>query len=74
KGDADCGDISIKELTIDKNSEIENSMGDVSIGQTNDILIDAKTSLGEVNIRNNNYKSDITLSIDNSCGDITVKN
>ena len=49
-------------------------MGDISVGKTNDILIDAKTSLGEVNIRNNNYKSDITLSIDNSCGDITVKN
>lgn len=72
--EADCGDIEIKDLTIDKNSKIENSMGDISVGKTNDILIDAKTSLGEVNIRNNNYKSDITLSIDNSCGDITVKN
>jgi len=49
-------------------------MGDVSIGRTNDILIDAKTSLGEVDVRNNDYKSEITLKIDNSCGDITVKN
>lgn len=72
--EADCGDIEIKELAIDKNSNIENSMGDISIGKTNDILIDAKTSLGEVNVRNNNYKSDVTLKIDNSCGDITVKN
>lgn len=72
--EADCGDIEIKDLTIEKNSQIENSLGDISIGKTNDILIDAKTSLGDVYIRNNNYKSDITLSIDNSCGDITVKN
>lgn len=72
--EADCGDIEIKELTIESNSKIENSMGDISIGNTNDILIDAKTSLGEVNVRNNNYKSNILLRIDNSCGDITVRN
>ncbi len=72
--EADCGDIEIKDLTLEKNSNIKNSMGDVSIGRTNDILIDAKTSLGEVDVRNNDYKSEITLKIDNSCGDITVKN
>lgn len=72
--EADCGDIEIHELTIDKNSKIENSMGDISVGKTNDIYIDAETSLGNVSVRNNNSKSDITLSIDNSCGDITVKN
>lgn len=71
---ADCGDIEVKNLTIKENSTIENSMGDIEIGTTNDIRIDAKTSLGDVDVRHNNYKSDIILTIDNSCGDITVKN
>ncbi len=74
KVDADCGDIEIKDLKIDQDSDINNSMGDISVGSTNEILIEAETSLGEVNIRNNNYKSDIVLKIDNSCGDISVKN
>ncbi len=72
--DADCGDIEIKQLNIETNSVIKNSMGDVEIGSTNDIRINAHTSLGEVDVRHNDYKSDIVLNIDNSCGDITVKN
>lgn len=71
---ADCGDIKIDELSIDKNSRIENSMGSIVVGKTNSIRIDAETSLGKVNVRNNDYKSDIILTIDNSCGDITVRN
>lgn len=71
---ADCGDIKIDEVNIDKNSRIENSMGNIVVGQTNSIRIDAETSLGKVNVRNNDYKSDIILTIDNSCGDITVRN
>lgn len=72
--DDDCGDIEINNLTIEKNSTIKNSLGDIDIGMTNDIRIDAHTSLGDIDVRNNNTKSDIVLTIDNSCGDITVKN
>lgn len=72
--EADCGDIEIDELNLENDSTIENNMGDVSIGRTNELRIDAHTSLGEVNVKNNNSNADITLTIDNSCGDITVKN
>lgn len=72
--EANCGDIEIRRLNIEKDSLIDNSLGDVEIGSTNDIKIEAHTSLGDVDIRNNNYKSDIVLKIDNSCGDIIVEN
>lgn len=70
----DCGDIEIKSLFLKKNSSIENSMGNIEIGSTNEIYINAKTSLGDTDIRNNYPKSDITLTINNSCGDIEVEN
>lgn len=71
---ADCGDIEIRKINLEKNSSIKNSFGDIEVGLTNEIRIDAHTSLGDTKVRNNNYKSDIVLNIDNSCGDITVKN
>lgn len=72
--DEDCGEIEIDDLVLNKNSVIKTSLGDVKIGTTNEIYIDAKTSLGDTDIRNNYNKSDITLKIDNSCGDIKVRN
>lgn len=72
--DEDCGDIEIDNLVLNKDSVIKNNLGDVKIGTTNQIYIDAKTSLGDTNIRNNYHKSDILLKIDNSCGDIRVRN
>jgi len=68
-----CGDISINNLNILKNSQIKDDLGDIEIGSTNEIRINASTSLGDTKIRNN-YKSDITLDIKNSCGDIEVNN
>lgn len=68
-----CGDISINNLNILKNSQIKDDLGDIEIGSTNEIKINASTSLGDTKIRNN-YKSDITLDIKNSCGDIEVNN
>lgn len=70
----DCGDIKIDNLDIKENSYIDNSFGDIKIGSTNNIYIDAKTDLGDVKINNNYNKSDITLTIKNSCGDIKVRN
>ncbi len=70
----DCGDIEIDNLSITKDSKIKNDYGDIEIGNTNDIYIDAKTDLGDVDINNNYHKSDITLQIKNDCGDIEVDN
>ncbi len=70
----DCGDIKIDILNITENSNIENDFGDVEIGSTNEIFISAKTSLGDTKINNNYNKSDVTLKISNSLGDIRVKN
>lgn len=69
-----CGDIEIDNININENSQIKNDLGDIEIGQTNEIYIDAKTDLGDVDIRNNYNKSDIILKIKNSCGDIEVEN
>lgn len=70
----DCGDIKIDHLNLEKDSHIVNNLGDIKIGSTNDIYIDAKTDLGKVKINNNNHKSDITLKLENDCGDIKVNN
>lgn len=71
--EADCGDIEIENVNINKNSYIKNSLGNIEISHTNDIHIDAKTNLGETSV-NDNYKSDIILKIKNDCGDIEVNN
>lgn len=70
----DCGDIKINSLNIKEDSIIENNLGDVEIGNTNEIFISAKTNLGDTKINNNYNKSDITLTINNSLGDISIKN
>lgn len=72
--DDDCGDIEIDSVNLKENSSIHNSLGDIEIGFTNEIYIKAKTNLGDVEIHNNYQKSDITLTLNNSCGDITVEN
>lgn len=69
-----CGDIEIDNLNITKNSKIEDNYGDIEIGNTNEIYIDAKTSLGDVDINKNYRKSDVVLDIKNDCGDIEVDN
>lgn len=70
----DCGNIKIDQANIDKDSVITNNLGDIKIGSTNEIYIDAKTDLGDVKIDRNYHKSDITLKIENDCGDIKVNN
>ena len=70
----DCGEVNIREVDLKKNSSIKNSYGDIEIGFTNEIYIDANTSLGDKNIRNNYRESKVTLRIQNSCGDIEVNN
>lgn len=71
---SNCGDIKIKKLTLQENSKIENDLGDIKIGETNDIFIDAHCDLGDEKIKNNSRQSEVTLKIDVDCGDIKVEN
>ena len=72
--DSKCGDVKISKVNLEKNSNIDSRLGDVKIGSTNEIYIDAKTKLGDEKINNNYNKSDVTLKIRNSCGDIKIEN
>lgn len=72
--EADCGNVEIKNVNINKNSYIKDDFGDIEIGNTNDIYIDAKTDLGEVDVKHNSRMSNVTLKIKNNCGDIEVDN
>lgn len=72
--ESDCGDIAIDNVNLKKNSYIKDDYGDIEIGTTNKLFIDAKTDLGDVKVKNNYHKADITLKIENDCGDIEVNN
>lgn len=70
----DCGDINVNYININKDSYIKDSYGNIKVGSTNEVYIDAKTDLGDVKVNNNYRKSEITLKIDNDCGDISIEN
>lgn len=70
----DCGDVEINRITLKQDSKISNSYGSIRIGYTNEVYMDAKTDLGDVKIKQNFPKADVTLKLDNSCGDIEVDN
>ena len=70
----DCGDIKIQNLYIQEFSNINSSFGDIKIGNTNEIYVDAKTDLGDLKINTNNRYSETILKIKNSCGDIKIEN
>ena len=72
--DESFGNITIGEVTLNDNSSVENSFGNITIGRTNEIKINAKTSLGKAKIHNNNEDSYIILNIKNSFGNIIVNN
>lgn len=69
-----CGDVKINSVSITEDSSIVNNLGNVKIGTTNDIYIDAKTDLGDVKVNQNHRHSEVTLKIENNCGDIKVEN
>ncbi len=70
----DCGDIKLNNINLKKDSYIKDAYGDIEIGNTNELFIDAKTDLGKVKVKNNYNKSDVTLKIENNCGNIEVNN
>ena len=59
-------------LTINKNSNLKASTGDVEVKKLNNVYIDADTSTGDVNVKNNNRKSDVELKVRTSTGDIDI--
>lgn len=71
---SNCGDIEIDNIQLFENSSIKSDLGDIKIGTTNDICIDAKVSLGDCKVNNSNRNSEVVLSIENNCGDIKVDN
>lgn len=70
----DCGNIELNNIVLAKDSIIKDSLGDVEIKRTNEIYIDAKTNLGDVKVNNNSQKSNVSLKIENGCGDINIDN
>lgn len=74
KVEEDCGEVKIENININENSSIENNLGDIKIGSTNEVYINASIDLGDIKINQNYPKSEITLKIKNNCGDIKVDN
>ena len=68
------GDIKINKVNLTNNSTIKVTSGDVVIGETNDIYVDAHVVSGDVKVNNNNRKSDYELKINTTSGDIIVNN
>ncbi len=68
------GDIDIETVSITESSNASTDLGDIDIDRTDGIRIDASTSLGECNIRNNNPQSDIILTAKTDLGDIEINN
>lgn len=69
---SNCGDIKLENLELKENSTIESDLGDVKIEKINDIYVDANVQLGDTKIEQNNRYAEITLKIQNNCGDIEV--
>ena len=68
------GDIKINKVNLTNNSTIKVTSGDVVIGETNDIYVDAHVVSGDVKVNTNNRKSDYELKINTTSGDIIVNN
>ena len=70
--DNSMGNVEIDKLEITDDSVIELSMGNVEIKNVGDAHVEAKTDMGNSSVNGGNPKSDVTLNIKNSMGNITV--
>lgn len=66
------GDVKIESVNLKENSLIKSSTGDIKIKSITGCYIDGSSNVGDVNINNNDRKSDIVLTIKNNVGDIKV--
>ena len=69
----DAGNIHISKLFVTETSTIDADMGNINIEETNDAYIEAKNSLGNVNVRNNTKDSNVKVYIKTDLGNIHVK-
>lgn len=68
------GDVKINSINLTKDSSIKVTSGDINIGKTNDIYIDAHTVSGDVKVDVNNRHAEHELKINTTSGDVIVKN
>ena len=68
------GDVNINNVLLDSDSSIKVISGDVTIGKTNNIYIDAHAISGDIKVNTNNRRSDYELKINTTSGDIIVNN
>lgn len=67
-----AGDVKIESVNLKENSLIKSNTGDIKIKSTTGCYIDGSSNVGDVNINNNDRKSDLVLTIKNNLGDIKV--
>lgn len=70
--DNNCGDITVGKMVLTADSVLEDDLGSITVGSAPGVRVKAETDLGSLNIRQNDEKADITLTITNNCGDISV--
>lgn len=68
----DMGDIEIKRINITDNSSATTSMGDIEIDKADGININAKTSMGNCDVKNNTPSSSIILTAETSMGNVEI--
>ena len=68
----DMGNVSINEVHLLKDSAITLSLGDLDINNLSGVYVDAKTDLGDVDVKDNNRNASYTLTIKNDMGDISI--
>ena len=68
----DYGDVKIENANITEDSKIIDNFGDIKIKNITGIYIDAKTDLGDVDVKGSDRSSSITLTLRADYGDIEV--
>ena len=69
---SNIGDIKINDISINKDSIIDNKIGDIKINSIKNAYIDATSNIGEVKINKNDRRSENILTIKSNIGDIKV--
>ena len=68
----DIGNVSIDDVRLTKDSTITLSLGDVTINHILDVYVDAKNDLGDIDIKKQDRTANVTLTIKNDMGDISL--
>lgn len=67
------GDVTIDELTVNIESYIGTTSGEVLVSKVNDVYVETKSTSGDSNIKSSNRNSLNTLKIKTTSGDIIVR-